>query len=283
MTKPPFGVHARGIGLELQRLRKERKMNCAEVGKYIGLSGSTISRIETGQREVSSEEVAAILTGLEVFGVERERLIDQARRQDDPQMLDNVHSTEQSRNFLNFEEKAIKIIDFAPMLVPGLAQTDEYAHAVLSALRVRDTDKDLEAWLRKRLGRRAILTRAEDPPELCWIFTEVGLRQPIGGAKVMAKQILHLIDLAERENITLNVLPASVAAHPGLLGQFTIMEFDEGPTVVYVEDKTTGLFLDDEEKVDLYMLTAEKLTALALDEQASLRLLKTIARDLERE
>ncbi len=92
-----------------------------------------------------------------------------------------------------------------------------------------------------------------------------------------SKQVRHLVEMADRPNITINVLPADVAAHPGLLGQFMIMEFADDPTVVYVEDRTTGLFLDDPDKVALYTLTAEKLTELALDEQGSLSLLEAIA------
>lgn len=141
------------------------------------------------------------------------------------------------------------------MLVPGLGQTADYAHAALSALRVQDREEDLEPWVGLRMRRQAILTR-RNPPQLHWILTELGLRQPVGGPKVMSKQIRHLIDLAERPNITINVLPAKVAAHPGLLGQFLIMEFAAVPTVVYVEAKTTGLFLDDPDKVALYRLTA---------------------------
>ncbi|MGQ0841501.1 Scr1 family TA system antitoxin-like transcriptional regulator [Actinokineospora sp.] len=78
-------------------------------------------------------------------------------------------------------------------------------------------------------------------------------------------------------------MPATVVEHPGLHGQFLIMDFATDPTVVHVEDRTTGLFLDDEDKVALYRLTAEKLADLALDEQASVRLLRSIASDLERE
>jgi hypothetical protein len=219
---------------------------------------------------------------LKVVGVERERLIDRARRQDEPDMLESTTSTEQSRNFLNFEQKATKISAFGLMLVPGLAQTADYAHAALAALRVQDSEDDLEPWVRLRMGRQAILTRPK-PPALHWILTELALRQPIGGPKVMTKQLRHLTDLAERPNITINVLPADVAAHPGLLGQFIIMEFADDPTVVHVEDRTTGLFLDDPDKVAIYRLTAEKLTELALDEQGSLRLLESIARDLDRE
>jgi len=282
MARQQSGVNTRGIGLELQRLRKDRGMSVKEVGDLIDVSASTISRIETGKREPTSEEVASILTVLKVVGVEREQLIDRARRQDQPDMMESSTSTEQSRNFLNFEQRATTIVAFGLMLVPGLGQTADYAHAALSALRVQDREEDLEPWVGLRMRRQAILTRP-NPPQLHWILTELSLRQPIGGPKVMGKQLRHLVDLAERPNITINVLPAKVAAHPGLLGQFIIMKFAADPTVVYVEDKTTGLFLDDPDKVAIYKLTAEKLTDLALDEQDSIRLLQSIMRDLDRE
>lgn len=282
MARQQSGVNTRGIGLELYRLRKDTGLSVAAVGDQLGVSASTISRIETGKREPSSEEVASILTVLGVKGVEREKLIDQSRKQGELDMMENATSTEQSRNFLNFEQRATRLVDFQPLLVPGLAQIAEYAHAALSALRVRDAEEDLEPWVRQRMGRQAILTRRH-PPVLHWILTEVGLRQPVGGPKVMAKQVRRLIELAEKPNVAVSVLPASVAEHPGLLGQFLIMEFADDPTVVYVEDKTTGLFLDDEDKVEVYRLTAEKLTDLALDGKGSLRLLASIARDLDRE
>lgn len=282
MPKQQSGVNTRGIGLELQRLRKDRGLTLEQVGEGVDLSASTLSRIENGAREATSEEVASILTVLKVVGVEREKLIDSARRQGEPDMMESTTSTEQSRNFLNFEQRATSIVAFGLMLVPGLGQTADYAHAALSALRVQDSEEDLEPWVGLRMRRQAILTR-RNPPRLHWILTELGLRQPIGGPKVMSKQIRHLIDLAERPNITINVLPADKAAHPGLLGQFIIMDFAEEPTVVHVEDKTTGLFLDDPDKVAIYKLTAEKLADLALDEHGSLRLLQSIARDLDRE
>lgn len=282
MAKPKSKpkVSTRGIALELIRLRGERKLGVRDLAALLGVSASTVSRMESGKRGISTEEVASVLTVLGVKGVEKERLIDQARRQNEPGLLENT--TEQSRNFLNFEAKAKRITDFGLMLVPGLGQTVEYAHAVLSALRVADSEEDTEVWIGHRMRRQAILTRKK-PPQLHWILTELSLRQPIGGAKVMAKQIRHLIHLVERPNITINLIPFKVVEHPGLLGQFLIMDFASDPTVVYVEDKTTGLFLDDPEKVAFYRLTVEKLMDLALDEAASVRLLKSIVSDLTQE
>lgn len=282
MARQQSSVSTRGIGLELQRLRKDRGLTCAAVGEKLGTSGSMISRIETGRREAASEEVASILTILGVVGVERERLIDLARRQGDSGLVESATSTEQSRSFINFESRAVRITDFELMLVPGLAQTPEYAHAVITALQVDEGDTDIEARVARRISRQAMLTRKQ-PPELRWILTEEGLRRPIGGGRVMARQVRRLAELAESPNITINIVAAAVAEHAGLLGQFVILDFATEPTIVYVEDRTTGLFLDDPDKVALYKLSVEKLADAAMDEGRSLDLLRAIAIDLERE
>ena len=275
-------VNARSLGLELQRLRKERGIMAEAVADALGVSPSTISRMENGTRPLTSEEVASICTVLRVKGVQRAELIDVARRQSGSGLMESHTSDEQSRSYLNFESTAAKITNFELALVPGLAQTAEYAHAILSALRVGDSDRNIEAWVGQRMSRQAILTRKQSPA-FHWILTEEALRRTVGGPRVMARQLRHLIDLTENPSITINVVPAKVAAHPGLTGQFTILEFAGDRTIVFVEDRTTGIFLDDETKVGLYMLTVEKLTDIALDERASKRLMQSIVRDLERE
>lgn len=275
-------INTRGIGLELQRLRKERKLTCKTVGAALDMSASTISRIETGKREPTREEVASILTLLGVVGVDRARLIDQARRQNESDLVETAGSTEQSRNYTNFEQRATKITDFELALVPGLAQTREYARQILATVRPGDNDQSIEEWVRQRISRSAILSR-EHPPELHWIITEMCLRHPLGSAKTMRRQVNYLIELAEQPNITINVISANVIAHVGLQGQFVILDFASEPSIVHVEALTTGLFLDAPEKVARYRLAVEKLTDVALDRVASVRRLKSIATDLARE
>jgi transcriptional regulator with XRE-family HTH domain len=282
VAKQQASVSDRSIGLELQRLRRERKISCQAVGDALGMSKSTISRLENGGRPARIEEVASILTVLGVVGVQREDTLDLARRQSKPELVESRTSTEQSRNYINFESKAVQITNFELALIPGLGQTAEYAHATLSALRVGDTDEDIEAWVALRMSRQAILTRKR-PPGFHWILTEDTLRRPTGGPRVMARQVRHLLDLTESPHVTITVIPSKVAEHPGLLGQFVLLDFASDPSIVYVEDRTTGLFLDDEHKVHLYRLTVEKLTSIALDAQASARLMRSIVRDLERE
>jgi transcriptional regulator with XRE-family HTH domain len=273
-------IGARGIGLELKRLREARRFTCNAVGDALGVSGSTISRIETGKREPSGDEVAAILTVLDVTGVERMRVLEMIGDQDEHGPVDGITATHQTRNYRNFELRATRITNFELALVPGLAQTTDYAQALLDELRVGDTEEDIEEWVGYRMSRQSLLTRRK-PPEIHWILTESALRQPIGGAKVLARQLRHLIDLAEQPTITLNVVPASVVTHAGLDGSFVILDFADEPTIVHVEAKTTGLFLDEPETVHRYRLTVARLMDVALDAQASARLLKSVTSELE--
>jgi hypothetical protein len=99
----------------------------------------------------------------------------------------------------------------------------------------------------------------------------------------MAQQLHHLINLSRRRNISVRVIPADVGPHPGLVGQFVILDFRDDPAVVHIEDRATGLFLDDPAHVASYRLALKRLTDVALDEQDTVRLMSSIARDLDRE
>jgi transcriptional regulator with XRE-family HTH domain len=279
MGKRKAGVTTRGIGFELERLRKAAGQTLQDVGKGLGVSASTISRLENGKREPTIEEVAGMLAIIGITGAERDRLLDQARGGNGSGLLEANNPTVQSRTYLNFESRATVITDFELMLVPGLAQTPEYAYAIISAIQVDENDTAVEVRVGRRMARQAILAR-RTPPFLNLIITEAALRLPIGGPDVMARQVRHLIDLADRPHVSIRVIPADVVGHAGLLGQFVVLDFANDKTVVFIEDRTTGLFLDDPVRAALYRLTVEKLAAAALDEQGSVQLMASIARDL---
>ncbi|WP_306750329.1 helix-turn-helix domain-containing protein [Saccharothrix yanglingensis] len=282
MSLPKAGVTTRGIGFELERLRTKAQLTLQDVGKGLGVSASTISRLENGKRQPTPEEVSAMLAVIGVIGPERNRLLDRARGGDGSGLVEASNPTVQSRTYLNFETRATVITDFELMLIPGLAQTPEYAYAIISAIQVDEEESSIEVRVGRRMARQAILARRR-PPELNLILTEAALRLPIGGPGVMTRQLRHLVDLAGRANTTIRVIPADVVGHAGLLGQFVILDFANDKPVVHVEDRTTGLFLDEPARVALYRLTVEKLAAVALDEEDSVRLMKSIAREFDGE
>lgn len=283
MPRPKLGVNLRGLGLELARHRKLADLSLADVGGSLGTSSSTISRLENGKRELTTDEVSAYLAVVRVIGAERERLMEMARSAIGTSGLVEVSRPPvQSRTYHHFETRAAVITNFELLLIPGLAQTPDYAHAVISAIQVNEGDEVIDARVGWRMARKAILTKKR-PPQFNMILTEMALRQAIGGSKTMAHQLRSLSDLAARDNVSVRVLPSRAQAHAGLLGQFVILEFANDPTVIFVEARSTGLFRDDPDEVALYRLSVEKLTDAALDEPASIKLMRSIARDFDGE
>lgn len=280
MSKQSSGVATRGIGFELERLRRAAELNLQTVADALGVSISTISRLENGKRDPTVEEVASILTVLGVVGAERVRLLDQARGGSGLGLVEGSSPTVQSRTYLNFEIRATTITNFELMLVPGLAQTAEYAFAIITALMLDREEPDIEARVARRLARQTILAR-RTPPQVNLIIAETALRLPVGGPEVMGGQLRHLIDLSRRRNITTRVVPADAGAHPGIQGQFVILEYEADPTVIFIEDRATGLFLDSRRQVDSYRVALAKLMDSALDESDSLDLVASIAHDFD--
>lgn len=272
-------VNSLSIGVELKQHRRAARMTLRQVGDRLGMSPSLLSRLETGRREALVEEVSAILAVVGVHREERERLIDLAKGVT-PGLVESTPRTSQSRTYVSLEKRATTITDFEPLVVPGLAQIPEYTRALLSVTHVDDADP--EPRVARRMARLDIL-KGRKPPRLNLIVTEHALRQPIGGARTMAQQIRHLIELAERPNVSVLVVPITVAAHAGLAGPFIILDFADDPTIVFIEDRTTGLFLDDPAKVATYKLTVERLVDVALDAEESTARLASIVSDLESE
>jgi hypothetical protein len=257
-------------------------MSCAQVGAVLGWSANTISRLERGLRpDTTAEEVSAIVAAVGVTGPDRDRLMRMAKGYREQGWWEGTktHLTDQARTYLKFEARATRIIDVEPLLVPGLLQTADYCRALMAAFGVEV--REIEGRIARRLGRQAILTRP-DPPELVFIVSELMLRQPIGGAAVMARQVRRIIEDAERPGVNILVIPARVAAHPGLHGAFSVMQFADEAAVVFIEGRMSGMFPEDPDEVAMYTLAVERLIDLTLGVQESLQLLHVIAEDLER-
>jgi hypothetical protein len=81
------------------------------------------------------------------------------------------------------------------------------------------------------MARQALLTK-RNAPTLHAIIDEVVLRRPVGPPGVVQRQLQHLLTCAQRANITLQVLPLSAGATPGLEGPIVILELSSGQSVV---------------------------------------------------
>ncbi|MDQ0960358.1 hypothetical protein QFZ66_004236 [Streptomyces sp. B4I13] len=131
-----------------------------------------------------------------------------------------------------------------------------------------------------RLRRQHRIYDLACPLRLWVVIDESALRRVVGGPDVMREQLEHLKALSAESHITVQVLPCTADAHPGLSGQFTILRFADSPEagVVYVERFATDLCLEKPSDVRHYNVRYDHLQAQALTPESSRDFITHIAR-----
>lgn len=258
-------VRSRALGRRLREVRERRKISGRALGQRLGLSHSTVSFWETGQRTPTTEEVAAVLAALHVVGEERDEILALARKAYEAQWL--IRGAEM--HFLGVvecERAASEIVNWQPTVVPGLLQTAEYTYAIMRAAGANE--QEAQKQVRRRVARREILERV-NPVQYKVFIDEYVLRVPILEPEGMRRQVEHLLMASRRSNIHLRVLPAGQSWHPGLAGAFILHRFGDQEPVLYLEHYWTGAFETDPEIVGAYFSAVDTIAELALSQEES--------------
>jgi hypothetical protein len=180
--------------------------------------------------------------------------------------------------WLKAEREATWLRTSHPGLVPGLLQTEAYARALFSAGGQYEPDEE-EELIAERLERQTMLT-GERPKRLIAVLDELALRRIIGGREVAEEQLRHLLDMAQRPNVTLHVIPADAGAYPGIGGGFILATMPEGDVVVYLENAAVGELMDRPETVDMMQRKWDSLLGRAMPEQISLAIIEKLMGEL---
>jgi len=283
MASPSPTVRRKRLGMELRRLREQAELTCDDVGRRLECSGTRISRLETGRISVRPGDVRELLEVYGVTGAEAGSLVElarEARRKGWWHSYGRVlpHWFEA---YIGLESEAIRLRDFQPMVVPGLLQTEDYARAVLRAAPHAGSSAEVDGLVALRMQRQTILGQ-DSPPDLWVVLSEGVLRVQVGGPAVMRAQLERLACIAERPNVTLQVLPSTAVAHVHPVSPFTMLEFPDpaDPAVVYLEHLTGSLVLENEDEVRRHRVVFDHLCAEALDTGQSADLIARMAADL---
>jgi transcriptional regulator with XRE-family HTH domain len=216
------------LGAELRRARVAAGFSSQEaLAARLGYDRSVVAKAETGERPPSPEVADAIEAELFPAGPSGfvGRLAALARRADGP-----IPSWFES--WLEAEREAHMLRLWSPVLVPGLLQTAGYARALFLATGL-DEDAAQE-HVSVRLDRQAILERPH-PPHVVAVLDQSVLDRLIGSPQVMADQLLHIAELSERPDVSVQVISADTGANAGLSGAFDLASVDGGPEVVRME------------------------------------------------
>lgn len=232
------------------------------------MTRSHISHIEAGRRVPSKDDARRLDQALDTGNV----LSSFLPKSDDRAVADHFEAAHA------FEQQATMIREFALSYVPGILQTERYAHAVLRVGFPPLSDEERDRAVVTRLERSEILADPVTP--VVWaLLDEAVIRRPVGGPKVMAEQITHIVRLTEAERIRVHVMPFGLGAHPLLQSMLTLMWFEDQPPVAYVEGLRTGKVHDAPDMVERFQGAYDLALGDALPLKESLALLRATAKD----
>ncbi|GAA4798768.1 helix-turn-helix transcriptional regulator [Streptomyces ziwulingensis] len=257
------------LGKQLEELRNRAGLSYEEAGEAIGVSHSTIRRMEAAKvarlRLTDAEKL------LQVYGV--------SDRQEIDTFLKSVREANKRgwwhtyrdvmpdwfAAYLSLEQAALQIRAYEPQFVHGLLQTKAYARALLGAGNPHAPSGATERRVALRMRRQDLLTRAA-PPRLWVVMDETVLRWPVGGADVMRAQIDHLIEVNRLPQVTVQIMPFGNGPHPAMrAGAFHLFRFRarELPDIVYLNGLVGAVYLDKRDDVVVYREALDRLGAQA--------------------
>ncbi|GAB3958308.1 helix-turn-helix transcriptional regulator [Actinoallomurus acanthiterrae] len=246
------------ITIDLRFQTKKSGMSYAAVARLLNRSYSNVSNIMAGRRKIKEED-AKTLDAHWDLGEHFTRLVRYAKRDG---------SREWFREYLEYEAASSVVKAYEALAVPGLLQIPEYAAALIREL----GSADAEDQVKRRIARQAILSKTP-PPSLYVLLSQNALNWPVGGAEVMRDQLAHFLEMAERPNVGIRVVPLSSGAHAGFDGSFTLI-YGEAGDVAYTEAPGRGRLVDSPSEVREYWDRYDRIGQVALPVAPSLQLIR---------
>ncbi|WP_436738351.1 helix-turn-helix domain-containing protein [Streptomyces sp. BBFR102] len=274
-------VRRRRLGQELRRLRELKGMTAEQVAERLLVSQSKISRLENGRRSISQRDVRDLCG---VYEVEDHRIVDSLMQMaKDSRQQGWWHSFGDIPYsvYIGLETDAASLRAYDPQVVPGLLQTRPYAEALIQGAIPEISPADAEKRVQVRMRRQDRVSSPDNPLRLWTVMDEAALHRAVGTPKIMKEQLEHLVQMSELPHVTVQVIPFTTGAHPGLNGQYAILEFPDSTdsSVVYIEGVTSDLYLEKSNDVQKYSVMYEHLRAQALNPEASREYIAKMARE----
>ncbi|GAB3324188.1 helix-turn-helix transcriptional regulator [Hymenobacter humi] len=231
----------RQLGARLRQLRQDRGETAQQVHEALGFSVSKISRMESGERAVSEQDLAALVAHYGVRASEVRELTQIARagrqrRRPSRFVLDpEVDSTKvRQSGFMELERDAEKVREFNSGVIPGLLQSREYMYALMAAAAPDDVDA-LDRAVAQRLDRQR---RLGGTGRYGVIVDEAVLARVVAGPELMANQMSLILHRIDENSAEVRVIPFAAGYHPGLNSVFVMLgmgDSSEAPDVVFIE------------------------------------------------
>lgn len=268
-------VRLRRLARELRTLRAATGMTTEAAAEQLGWSRSKLNRFETGKGAPTPTDVAAICHLYCVEAATTEAMV-QLTREVARRGWWTAYSDVFTGSYVEFEATAKAIDHWAPLLAPGLLQTEDYAREIIRAGHPDRPDIELTRRVDARMQRKTSLLGAH-PLTLHVLIAESALWHPVGSPGTMARQLDNILHAMDQPNITIQILPLTAGAHGGMEGAFSVLSFDgDDPDLGYAECPAGEVYVEDGEQVRRLMLTFERLAGACLSPKESAVLIAAV-------
>lgn len=269
------------VGVQLAGFREDAGLSQDQAARSVGFSGAKLSRIESGKgrRPPTERDVRALLKLYGTDGYEASVLLELLQRAGEPgwwQRYDKRLMPEWFDRLVGLQEAAATIRTFEIQYVPGLLQTAAYTRAVVERGLPNAPASEMQRRVELRM-RRAELLRRDGAPQLWAVIDESVLLRVLGSPAVMREQLEHLVTMAGRANVTLQIVPLDVtnASAPAIPVTYLRFGGHDLPDVVYLEHIRSANFLEDLDETEEYRIALDRLADEALKPRDSVELLRT--------
>ena len=253
-------IRRRRLAGELRTLRETAGVTAEELAKRAGKSRSMLSRFETGDRVPTVADVSRLLEALGDMGVR----VEDARWHELIQMASDAGERgwweaygaamgARQRVYADLEFGATTVREYQNYVIPGLLQTPGYTQArvelsQMQAMLPTGVSRSVEA----KMMRQRMLLRPGGPSYEA-VIDEVAIRRPAAVKDVTREQLLHLANLAERnDRMRVRILLQGAELRDYWLPRspFSIYDYPSGdPQAVAVDTETVDLvYIGDEVK-----------------------------------
>ncbi|UED85740.1 helix-turn-helix domain-containing protein [Streptomyces profundus] len=266
----------RRLGAELRRLRELTGRTQGDLGAVLGRTHASLVNWERGKTKISKSDLAYLLAELRAPAEVRrglEELRVAANQGRSPWATYDL--PEWMRPLVSFEEDAVRVETFEPVLVPGLLQTEEYARAIHETGHHKVAPEFVDKWVAARMKRQERLS-GKRPLKLHAVIPEAVLRLAVGGPDVLRQQLARLHEASTARNITIQVLAGDRNGYGGVASNFLVLHFADpslDPPLGCFDGPLGGYMISDEGDVATLGSMFKDLSRMALSAKDSTELL----------
>ena len=275
---PSPTLRRRELGVRLRELRTQAGLTAEQVAEQLMVSVTKVTRLETGTRGATMRDIRDLAEIYRISGDVLEHLMTLARQSKEASWWQRYGLEPAYSTFVGLEAAASTVMDYESSTIPALLQDSSYSRALIVGNDPELEEAAAEQQVEARVKRRQLLLTPDRPLVLHAVCDEAALRRIVGDRSIMAEALRTLLEGASLPNVTMQVIPFEAGAHPGLNSTFTILHFEEHVSdVIYVEGLFGQHYLENPGDLARYRRAFERLTSLALEPAASMRMISALA------